>query len=266
MTPKEYGKLFARQHAIYERKAAPIFYRALRSQVMAVIQFMEQSGRTDSNVVDVITTQAMQQAYLQVYEMIGVDAALKEYKLLKKEEPTKADILTQFFSQKWALWMRQYALVFVGDLVQKVSDHTKERIRFALAQSYEQGLTFTQQIKLIRELTLGEIGRDRALTIARTESTRAANEGKRVGAVDWAKENGTTLYKKWVHTGRTEHDRTFHMVMDSEKPIKEREDFIVLGERMTQPGDPKASPKNTVNCACTMQFMSERKAVRDYGV
>lgn len=266
MTAREYAKQFNRQHRAYERKVYGIFYKALKSQVNAVLNYMQQTGQlTDSDIDGLVSITPMQTAYKIAYETIGVQAALREFTLLRKENPVKSDIITQFFSQKWALWMRQYALLNVADLVQKVTDHTKEQIRFALAKSYEEGLTFREQIKLIREYTLGEIGKNRALTIARTESTRAAAEGKAVGARDWAKENGTILYKKWIHTGRTENDRKYHMAMMSVKPIKEGDQFLVRGELMTQPGDPKASAMNSVNCACTVQFMSERKARRDYG-
>lgn len=267
MTLQQYREQFEKQHAAYERKVAPVFYKGLKAQVMPVLQYMEAKGEiNDSDIDNLVRVRPMQAAYALAYENIGVLAAQREYKLLRLENPTKADIISQFFSLKWAKWMREYALLNVGDLIQKVTDHTKEQIRYALAKAYESGATFTEQIKLIREYTLGEIGRNRALTIARTETTRAAAEGKRIGATDWAKENGTVLYHKWVHTGRTEHDRKFHIVMDSEKPIPADQDYVVLGERMKGPGDPKASAKNSINCCCTEMFMSERKARRDYGV
>lgn len=267
MTLQEYANQWNLQHEAYERKVFNVFYKALEAQVTPVLKYMEANGSiADSDIENLVSIRPMRAGYSLTYETIGVLAAKREFALLRKENPVKANPVADFFSVKWARWMREYALLKVGDLIQKVSDHTKEQIRFALAKAYEEGATFTEQIKLVREYTLGEIGRDRALTIARTETTRAAAEGKRIGATDWAKENGTTLYKKWIHTGRTENDRKYHMAMMSEKPIKEGDQFLVRGELMTQPGDPKAKPSNTVNCACTIQFMSERKARRDYGV
>lgn len=261
---KQYYIRWAKQHRAYENKCKPIFYNAIKAQVEPVLQQIA-NGSTDESLVHLVHSGPIQNAYRICYELVGGKAALREYQWLKRQEPTKADpnIIVQFLSQRWTRFMTNYALTELAEMVQNVTDETKEQIRFALALASEQGLIGRQAAKLVYDHTLGKIGRRRALVIARTESTRAANEGKRQGAEDWAQEVGTTLYKGWI--ARLDgHERDSHRNASLEKPIPSDGKFKVGDSKMDQPGDPTAPAKETVLCRCTQIFMSERKFRRDY--
>lgn len=269
MTPEQlYALRFARKHKAAENWAYKIFLRALKNQVEPFIKTML-SGSPDVNDISRLP---IQRAFETVYEEIGLKFAIDEYKQIKRNEPTKADpeLQIMFLSEKWRRIMRTFALLEAGDAIQDITDHTKDMLRIALAEGYELGLSNTEMAKLIYQSTLGEIGRTRARLITRTETTTAANQGKLIGAESWADETGVRLYKKWICRidGR---ERAWHRQEDFDKPIPKGEQFEVgTGkggtELMTMPGDIKASGSNRCNCRCTAQYMSERKAVRDFGV
>lgn len=87
----------------------------------------------------------------------------------------------------------------------------------------------------------------RATRIARTESTGAYN----AGALEAGLEEGAGV-KRWTATAgpRTRLD---HLAADGQcVPI--RDTFTVGGASMQKPGDPTASPGETVNCRCTLVF------------
>lgn len=270
---QQYAVNHARQHGIYERKMLPIFYRAIKAQVMPVLnELVNNKPVTDSDIDRIVSINPMLKAFEISYGIVGVESAKKDYNRLNRSEPKKADgVIITFLTERWARFMRGFALNELADLVTKITDTTKEQIRLALAEAYEQGLPYYKQAQLIRKYTLGEIGEKRAMVISRTEATRATNVGKKIASDDWAKENGiSTMYKKWI-TRLDGHERKSHRLMNSVKPIPTENKFSVLNDKggfdlMDKPGDPSASASNTIHCRCTAFYISERKARRDYGV
>jgi len=96
---------------------------------------------------------------------------------------------------------------------------------------------------------LGGAARKRALTIVRTELGRAFSTATQ-GRMEQAKKVGVAgLKKQWRRSGKI-HSRRTHDLADGQ--IREvDEPFMVGGEKIMYPRDPKASAKNTVNCGCT---------------
>lgn len=96
---------------------------------------------------------------------------------------------------------------------------------------------------------LGGVARKRALTIVRTELGRAFSTATQ-GRMEQAKKAGVGgLKKQWRRSGKI-HSRRTHDLADGQ--IREvDEPFLVGGEKIMYPRDPKASPKNTVSCGCT---------------
>ena len=97
-------------------------------------------------------------------------------------------------------------------------------------------------------------GRGRALTIARTELGRAYSVAGQQ-RLDQAREILPGLRKQWRRSGKL-HSRINHDVVDGQV-VKTDAPFLVGGERLMYPRDPKGSPKNTINCGCTsLPFMA----------
>lgn len=244
----------------YRKYAERQFYRALREQVMPVIESTSAS----------VQVQPMYDAYNRVYQYIGIDSAKKEYLRIKKQEGQK-DSVIDLLLNTWSELMRGYVVQNLGQIITRVSANTEDAINRALQDSLVLGETRSQTIKRIYEYTLGEIGRNRARMIARTETTRATNVGKRKSSDDWGMFNGgVQMYKKWIHVP-TPDFREFHVELANAKPIPQDQSWEVRNPKggvnsMMMPGDASAPGNQTINCNCTTIYMSERYARRNFGV
>jgi len=243
-----YARRYARQHRIYERKIAPIFYDALRRSVQVAIQTL------DPNDVD---SGVWIKAYQDAYELAW-PFARREYNHLKR---VKADLPVAFFNEVWRQAMIAYGfrvnLAFSLDL----TETTKQQIIKAIAEANELTLSRTQTARLIEKYTLGVIGRNRSLLIARTEATTASNQAKQIGAASYFEEIGEAKwYKMWI-TRLDGREREDHKVVDS-KMVLNTDNFTVGGFQMEIPGDPTAPAKERVRCRCTTVNLSERQYQR----
>jgi hypothetical protein len=228
----------------YERFGVKLFLEALKKQAV----------KFDPKI--------MQDAYLEFYTKVFVDSAKREYNQIRMRE--KAFIPSDFFLATWTAWIKDWALANLGFLIQSVNEVTLGKIQETLAMAVEQGLNPFQTEKLLLE----QVGsRTRARAIARTESTRANAMGKERSATEWANETGQNLFKIWVWSGARE-PRIQHQQAQN-KPIPKDGFFqftnpngeVVL---MQKPGDLSGGPAQTCNCGCTIVFMSERYARRNY--
>lgn len=92
----------------------------------------------------------------------------------------------------------------------------------------------------------------RAMTIARTETHKAANTTQFVRAEWAAEESGLKVQVEWIATndGRI---RDSHKHADGQKRILGKP-FNVGGELLRHPSDPNASASNTINCRCVLGY------------
>jgi hypothetical protein len=225
----------------YENYGVKVFRNAL----------IEQAANPDPKI--------MTDAYLAFYERVFVDAAKREYNRIRMQE--KSFIPNSFFLATWKAYIRQWVeSTLKWDMIAKVNENTFKQIREVLVESIEQGLNPFQTEKLLRK----EIGsKTRATAIARTESTRANNMGKERSATEWANETGTVLWKLWIWGGSRD-PRIEHVNLQN-KPIPKDALFSgVDGKPMSKPGDLSGGPQNTINCSCTVVYISERFARKNY--
>jgi hypothetical protein len=101
---------------------------------------------------------------------------------------------------------------------------------------------------------LSEGGRARALTVVRTEVGRAYSAAAQA-RMEQSADVIPGLSKQWRKSGKLKPRQT-HAIADGQIR-KVKEPFLVGGEKLMHPRDPKASAKNTVNCGCTsLPFMA----------
>jgi hypothetical protein len=91
--------------------------------------------------------------------------------------------------------------------------------------------------------------------------------GKEQSANQWASESSQNLYKIWVWGGSRE-PRIQHIEAQN-KPIPKDAFFQFtnpngLQVAMLKPGDLSGGASQTVNCSCTIVYISERFARRNY--
>jgi len=205
----------------------------------------------------------MQEAYIKFYQTVFVDSAKQEFNRIRQDNREKAYVPDGFFLNTWREWIKDWVTANLGTLITGVNENTLAQIQQILGEGIEQGLNPFQLEKLLLE-QIPNIARARA--IARTESTRAYNEGKKRSATDWASQTGTTLWKLWIHGGAKEP--RFQHIQAQDKPIRADQPFVFTTKGvevfMDKPGDQNGGAAQTINCSCVVVYISEAYARRNF--
>ncbi len=134
-------------------------------------------------------------------------------------------------------YISEKTMTFAGE----VNETTKDRLRETLSQGIEEGETM-EDLKKRVEHTFDVRKGAAARAVARTETAGSVNGG-------WLqayKQSKVIEKKEWYHAGSSLNDRPEHIAMSGE--------VVKLDERFSNglmfPGDPNASPDETVNCKC----------------
>jgi hypothetical protein len=205
----------------------------------------------------------MQEAYIKFYQTVFVDSATKEFNRIRQDNLEKAFIPDNFFLNTWKEWIKDWVLQNLGQLILDVTNTTQKKVNEIIAQGIEDGLNPFQIERLLLEI-IPDVKRARA--IARTESTRAYNEGKKKSANDWANQTGTQLWKIWIHGG-TREPRLQH-ILAQDKAIRADQFFVFTTKGvevfMDKPGDQNGGAAQTINCSCVVVYVSEAYARRNF--
>ena len=232
----------------YERLGVKIFTEALKLQARENVPLLP-----------------MQEAYIKFYQTVFIDSATKEFDRIRQDNREKKFLPDDFFVRTWLEFIKNWVIQNLGQLIFDVTNTTQNRVNEIVAQGIEEGLNPRQiEDRLIQQIP--DIKRARA--IARTESTRAYNEGKLKSAIDWANETGTQLWKIWIHGGAKE-PRIQH-IQAQNKPIRADQPFVFFNNGvevlMDKPGDINGGAAQTVNCSCVVVYVSESYARRYFKV
>lgn len=238
---------FKRLHGNYEVYAYKQFRKALNSQIEPVISHIKTYGGISVTLADMlITREPLQAAYKDVYVKIGVRHAHNTRNAINRMGRKG---LLSFFSEKWRQLMESFYLDESASRISDVTDTTRERVRKVLADSED--LPISQRATYIEEtLNNPDFNRNRALVIARTESTTAANKGAELGNED----ADYVTVKQWlsVEDSRT---RTSHIDADGQQATADGY-FIVGGYTCRYPGDMSLPVQEVANCRCSVLYIS----------
>ena len=228
----------------YERLGVKIFTEALKEQAKPVVPLLP-----------------MQDAYVKFYQAVFVDSATKEFNRIRQDNREKKFLPDGFFLSTWLEFIKNWVIVNLGQLIFDVTNTSQNQVNEIVAQGIEDGLNPRQIEELLTE-QIPDIKRARA--IARTEATRAYNEGKKRSAQDWANQTGTQLWKIWIHGGAKE-PRIQH-IQAQNKPVRFDQPFVFFTNGvqvlMDKPGDLNGGAAQTINCSCVVVYVSESYARR----
>ncbi len=201
----------------------------------------------------------------QLHQGAGMTMAKYNYDKIRRKAGIKDNLTPQ---QRWAIVIKMFLDQGLTMLTDGITNTTKETIRKVLIKGMQEGWSITQ---MMTELEKSGINAYRAELIARTETTRAANQGALLGAVS----TGLQTEKEWIaitddRTRRIPRDKFDHLHMDGKRVavdepflVPKENDLNILGvksgEEMEYPGDSRASAGNVCNCRCTVGF----EVVRD---
>ena len=175
-------------------------------------------------------------------EITENDIKNQYYINVKRREPPR--LTTGFFSQTYIDDMVRYAKTTAAQLITKVTDTTKKAVQEALVRAGEQRLGARETARLIKKEYA--FSSARALTIARTETTAAAEAGSFIVAKSW----NVAMTTSWVCAFKNSRDS--HISADGQT-VKLGEFFSVGGGKMKHPGDRSggANGAEIINCNCT---------------
>lgn len=236
------------EHRRYERSQYQNFKQALDKQIHPVVQFIKSNGvyNLEMHLTVLVSAQPMKIAYEKCYMKIGVQHAGWIYNRIEKIA-TQKDI-PSFFSEKWRKLMSLFYHTDGGQRITQVTDTTRETIIQLLDES--QNLPLSERANyIVDKLDDPDFNRTRALRIARTESTTAANQGALLGA------DGSDYQtnKMWLAV-LDANTRPAHVTANGETVALD-ETFLVGGESLAFPGDPAGSAKNIINCRCALAII-----------
>lgn len=172
-------------------------------------------------------------------EYFAGNEKMVRWALIQKREVPKTQIVARIVGD----WVEQYG----GELITEISNTTMEQINDIVAGGIADGLSEREIGKLITAVAPTKSA-SRAQTIARTESSRAAN----ATGLETAKETGLEMQKVWNASGGS-RTRDSHQRADNQK-VGLDEFFIVGGERLRYPSDPSGSAAETINCRCVLTY------------
>lgn len=232
----------------YERIGVKIFTEALKLQAKENVPLLP-----------------MQEAYIKFYQTVFVESATKEFNRIRQDNREKKFLPDNFFVATWLEFIKNWVIANLGQLIFDVTATTQNRVNEIVSQGIQEGLNPMQiEDRLIQQIP--DIKRARA--IARTESTRAYNEGKMKAAIDWANETGTELWKIWIHGGAKE-PRIQH-IQAQNNPKRFDQPFVFTNNGvevlMDKPGDLNGGPAQTVNCSCVVVYVSESYVRRNFDI
>ncbi|NLH62501.1 MAG: phage portal protein, partial [Ignavibacteriales bacterium] len=222
------------------------FFKKLGEQVVERLQNLkyEQLAQTKFDITDIIKLNLipedareklikMLQPYIIAFMQQAGDAVVEEYGLA-----ISFNVMTPKI-QEWLKWKLENS-------ASEIIKATQKDLYDALIMGINEGEGIPKLANRLKTL-FEETYKNRCKTITRTEVISANNKA----SVEAAKDGGMK-YKIWL-TAIDEKTREWHAEADNQK-VSINESFIVMGEELDYPGDPKGSPENIINCRCTVYF------------
>ena len=248
MTDQEQSELwhqFNRFQKSREKTYYPKINKALKDQVNQFLS-AKQHGYNDADAIGQITSEGLYRTLKPLYLDAGITYGAKTITHLRRQKAR----MPIGFNQLMVELMNRYFQIDLLNLVEDLTQTTREKIRDILIAAYAVGKSFTE---ISNELTSVGFTQARARLITRTETVTAANTGSHLAA----KTTGLQLRKIWIsaqdnRTRRQPRDKYDHLNMNG-VTVGYDDMFNVSNERMLHPGDRKhgAGAGNICNCRCT---------------
>jgi len=151
---------------------------------------------------------------------------------------------TKDFETEFQTNLDTYIEENVGTLVTGINDSTRNKIQNVINNGFTSGQSVDQTGTALRNTIIG-MGAYRANLIARTEVHRTASFANELTAEQM---NVAGTVKEWVAVQDARTRVTHAIASGQQVPIEQN--FVVGGDRLKYPGDPKGSPAETINCRC----------------
>ena len=243
---------------IWKRTMNKYFDKQLR-ELLALIEESEVFGLT-ATVQGFWNDDALYKIYNDLYGRLGQKYYLQSEASVQKSsfDPFTIKADGDFDPlDEWWINVERFVSTEVAYRVVSVNKTTRDlaikAIKGAIDEGLEEGLgmrEISKKIDAAVKLEWRHMKTFRPLQIARTEVLSASNYASYQGALG----TGLEVQKVWLHSFLM-NERPWHLSY-SGTAVDINEPFILDGDRMRFPGDPRASARNTINCRCVQIYES----------
>lgn len=252
-------------HHSYEQQAYRLFKNALDKQIKAVITEIKERGvfGIEAFVESIVKNEPMSEAYLKVYRLIGVKHARFTFnwirEVAKQNEAKRGNIFgSDFFDKLMIEYFREFGALQVVEVDQTTISH----IQLLLQRGRDLNYAGSQLADyMVTELNNPDYNRNRAMRIARTETTSAANRGAFLAGQNSEYETANSwISAEGSRTRKSHHDQNGKIAKEGKGKNKFKvavyKGKVRTGyDLMNHPGDTTAHVSNLANCRCSSAFV-----------
>lgn len=229
---KEIRNILAKAYEKYDMNMAEMQkYKRLESLEKEIQREVTKLSVSNTNVIKKGIKESYEGAYLRTGFLLETQLQTKLSYSMVNPKIIKNVINNDVSGLRWVERMGRNRADFIFQMKQELS------------QGLIQGESYTKMAKRLRDRL--DVDFNKAVTIARTESGRAREQGA-FDSMEHAAEKGVKLKKRWVSSldGDT---RDSHADLDGE--VVEVDQPFSNG--LMYPGDPAGPPEEVINCRCT---------------
>lgn len=255
MTRNQIWRAYAKRLTERERYYAPKVTKALMRQVQDYVASLR-AGRPGS------VPELYNRDIAMVIQRMQTDMAVREARIhlanLKADEAKRIGR-----NEQWIMEVISQLATHNAKFVVGISETTRDLLYQYLSEGLAEGLTLTEIADKI-EAEVPALYESRGFTIARTELNRGAGMAVNLAAKSYPYETEKTWITAGDHRvrGNMPEQKFSHKILDGVKintfDTTGQPNAFNNGEQITQPGDPKASAGNTINCRCTVALTGKR--------
>lgn len=257
-------KEFIRRQQVYERKYKKQYYAYLQS-----VNKSAAKAYIDGSVIYDIQHSKLEAIYKRLYNDVTINEAEIQWGQFDdpklKQQKDLIDVFAGMFAQNnndvpinlWRSLLSDFLTVRIAGRIASVEQTTRERIAVLIERGITEGLGAREVAKTIRDDK--DFNKNRALTIARTETVTSANQGKYMAALS----SPYVKLKKWLPF-MDKRTRPTHLDFLN-RPFVEMEQLFNLQNMQTgvlesarYPCDSSLSAGNSVNCRCIIVFENKK--------
>lgn len=262
-TLKQQHAQFIKRQQIHERKYKKMYYSYLESVNKSAANAYINGGNYD------IQHAKLELIYRKLYNDVTLSEAELQWNQFDdpkiKQQKDLIDVFADIFPPSnndvpisfWRSLLNDFLTVRIAGRITSVEQTTRERIAVLIERGISEGLGAREVAKTIRDDK--DFNRNRALTIARTETVTSANQGKYMAALS----SPYVKLKKWLpfFDKRT---RATHLDFLN-RPFVEMDQLFYLQNMQTgalesarYPCDNTLSAGNSINCRCIVVFENKK--------
>ena len=224
-------KAFDNKRSGYVNYATNLFTKALKQQAKPYLNLTDLN--TNIQLSEAPIRMAFKQLYKRVMQNFGRDV-VKQHKTEKTE-------------LNWGALIDAWLESNTTNLIVGITRTTQQGIERLLQKTLDEGLSIEDFAKMLEEDYL--LSRRRGRLIGRTEVIRASNYGSLLGAQQVGGLKKIWLSARDNRVRGLEGEEFDHWSADGQD-VDLDANFVVSGEQLEVPGDPNASPGNTIQCRC----------------